>query len=55
MCVMNTSDKEKNIDFKNYEERTKGFTKAIDIVSNTTFNNSFTVPAKTMWVLELKK
>ena len=55
MCVMNTSDKEKQIDFKNYDERTNGFSKAVDVISGASFNNSFSIPAKRMWVLELKK
>ena len=55
MCVMNTSDKEKQIDFKNYDERTSGFSKAVDVISGASFNNSFSIPAKRMWVLELKK
>ena len=55
MCVMNTGDKEKQIDFKNYDERTNGFSKAVDVISGTSFNNSFSIPAKKMWVLELKK
>ena len=55
MCVMNTSDKEKKIDFNNFEERTKEFSKAVDIITGTTFDKSFSIPAKKMWVLELKK
>ena len=55
MCIMNTSDKEKQVDLKNYDERTNGFSKAVDVISGTSFNNSFTIPAKKMWVLELKK
>ena len=55
MCVMNTGDKEKQIEFKNYEERTNGFSKAVDVINGTSFNSSFTIPAKKMWVLELKK
>jgi len=52
---MNTSDKEKQIDLKNYEERTNGFSKAVDVISSASFNSSFSIPAKKMWVLELKK
>ena len=55
MCVMNTAEKEKEVSFVNYDERTKGFTKATDIVNKTTLQNKFTIPAKTMWVLELGK
>lgn len=55
MCVMNTSDKEKQIDFKKYEERTANFSKAVDVINGTSYNNIFSIPAKKMWVLELKK
>jgi glycosidase len=54
MCVMNTADKEMKIDFKDYEERTNGFTKAINVVDGSVTSSSFTIPAKTMWVMELK-
>ncbi len=53
MCVMNTSEKEQTVDFMNYQERTKGFTKAKEIISDTQYNSKFTIPAKRMWVLEL--
>jgi glycosidase len=55
MCVMNTSDKEKKIDFNNYAECTKDFSKAIDVISGSVYDKSFSIPAKKMWVLELKK
>lgn len=55
MCVMNTSDKEKQIDFNKYEEHTTGFSKAVDVINGTSYNNIFSIPAKKMWVLELKK
>lgn len=57
MCVMNTSDKPQNIDFSNYAERTAGFTKATSVVSGDVFNTAdkTTIPATTMWVLELSK
>ncbi|MDE3142624.1 MAG: glycoside hydrolase family 13 protein, partial [Bacteroidota bacterium] len=35
MCVMNTSDKEKQIDFKKYDERTANFSKAVDVINGT--------------------
>ena len=53
MCTMNTNNKEKEIDFSNYIERTKGFTGAINIVSGAKLTNKFKIPAKRMWVLEL--
>ena len=55
MCVMNTSDKEHPVDFASYAERTARFTKATDVVTGNTLSNSFTIPSKSFWVLELKK
>ena len=56
MCVMNTSDKEKEINFNKYSERTKGFATARNIIDNQTFKTleHVTIPATRMWVLELK-
>jgi glycosidase len=55
MCLMNTAEKEMKIDFKDYTERTKTFTRAINIINGDVLSASFTIPAKTMWVLELKE
>lgn len=57
MCVMNTSATEKQIDFSNYMERTNGFNTAMNIETNEKLNvqEKKTIPARTMWVLELKK
>lgn len=54
MCVMNTDEKQHTIDFADYAERTKGFSAAKNILDNTTVQNKFDIPAKTMFVLELK-
>ncbi len=54
MCVMNTADKEMKVDFAKYAERTKGFSSAKDVVTGNTLGSSFSIPAKQMWVLELK-
>ena len=54
MCLMNTAEKEMKVDFKDYAERTKTFTKATNVVNGNVLSTSFTIPAKTMWVLELK-
>ncbi len=54
MCIMNTAEKEKEVDFNNYNERTKGFTKAIDVINGSSYLNKFSLPAKQMLVLELK-
>jgi glycosidase len=57
MCIMNTSEKEKEVDFAQYDERTKGFARASDVISSTSFemNSKVKIPTKTMWVLELNK
>jgi len=55
MCVMNTAEKDKEVSLENYDERTKGFNKATDVVNKTMLENKFTIPAKTMLVLELMK
>ena len=57
MCVMNTGRKENPVDFSRYAERTTGFTKARNALTNEVFNtsNKVTIPAVSMWVLELKK
>jgi glycosidase len=57
MCVMNTSDKQMDVDFANYDERTSEFSKAIDVLGSGSFDLSAKakIPTKTMWVLELKK
>jgi len=54
MCVMNTDDKERNVQFNEFEERTKTFKTATNIVDGKINSSNFTIPAKTMWVLELK-
>lgn len=54
MCVMNTNDNEKQVFFSNYVERTKDFTSGRNVVTGETVSNPFTIPGKTMWVLELK-
>jgi len=57
MCVMNTSKSEKTVDFNNYPERTTGFSKAADVLTEDVLNTSsrISIPAMQMWVLELKK
>ena len=55
MCVMNTGEKEKDVDFKNYIDRTAGFKNATNVIAGETVANSFKIPAKQMYVLELKK
>ncbi|WP_153799413.1 glycoside hydrolase family 13 protein [Foetidibacter luteolus] len=54
MCVMNTSDKAQEVTLGNYAERTAGFSKSLDVVTGQDHGASFSIPAKQMWVLELK-
>ncbi len=55
MCIMNTDEKERAIDFSKYSERTEGFVKGKDIASGKEYGTTFTVPAKQMIVLQLLK
>lgn len=57
MCVMNTSDKPKTVDFSNYVERTNGFSKAIDVINQSVYNinSTFEIDGMDMIVLELGK
>lgn len=55
MCIMNTSDKEKTVNFSDFEERTKGFTQGKEIVAGSVQGDHFSVPAKKMIILELLK
>ena len=55
MCVMNTEDQDKRINMHRFEERTKAFTKARDIItgSQVDITGSLIIPGKTLWVGEL--
>lgn len=55
MCVMNTSDKEKNIDMTSYRERTGGYTHGREIAAGTHVSPVFSIPPKKMFILELLK
>ncbi|MDP1810788.1 MAG: alpha-amylase family glycosyl hydrolase [Sediminibacterium sp.] len=57
MCVMNSDKKEHQINFEKYAERTTGFSKATNVISNNTFKTSgkAIIPPMQMWVLELEK
>ncbi|HEU4472469.1 MAG TPA: glycoside hydrolase family 13 protein [Flavisolibacter sp.] len=56
MVIMNTGAKEKTIDPRRFSERTKAFSNAVDIVSGKTnaLSGSWTLPARAIWVMELK-
>jgi glycosidase len=57
MCIMNTAKEDKKLNFSEYIERTKGFTKATSITGNDQYktNETPTIPAGHMWVLQLEK
>lgn len=57
MCIMNTAEKEMEIDFAKYSERTQGFTSAKSVTGKQVYSTSkkTTIPAKRMWVLDLHK
>lgn len=57
MCVMNTADAARSIDFTKYAERTSGFTKALSVTGTETYSTSDKpqIGSNEMWVLELKK
>ena len=57
MCVMNTDTKERAIDFGAYDERTKGFSSGVDVLTdiNLPFNAPLKIGAQSMMVMELKK
>lgn len=57
MCVMNTNDRESAIDLSRFDERMKGFTKALDVATGTTFNlgSTLKIGPKYLLVAELKK
>ena len=57
MCIMNTAKESKKVNFTDYSERTSGFANANSITDSKTYktSESMTMPAGSMWVLELKK
>ena len=55
MCVMNTSDNEMPVHFKDYTERTDGFASGINILTNEAVASTFSMPAHRTWIVELKK
>lgn len=57
MCVMNTSDNSRNIDFSRFAERTKGFTSARNVLTGETLRTADNVQTHgtEMLVLELLK
>jgi glycosidase len=57
MCIMNTADNVRTIDFSKYAERTTGFANAVNITGDGSYNISDKpqIGSNEMWVLELKK
>jgi glycosidase len=57
MVIMNTSIDEKTVDIKKFIERTNGFAKAKNIITSSVMrlNESWKVPGKTIWIMELVK
>jgi glycosidase len=57
MCVMNTDSLPKLVDFSKYAERTDGFSKAIDVLSDSVYaiHEKMQIPGMHMFVLDLKK
>lgn len=55
MCIMNTSETEKQVDFGKYAERTTGFSSGTDVVSGNSRGPKFSIAGRQMYVMELKK
>jgi glycosidase len=57
MVVMNSNNDERTIDTKRFTERTNGFSKARNIVTSEQkdLSASWTIPAKTIWILQLER
>jgi glycosidase len=57
MCVMNTAEKEMEVDFTKFAERTEGFKRAVDVGSGEVMGSlsKRSIPSKGMWVLQLLK
>jgi glycosidase len=56
LCAMNPGNKPHRIDFSHYSERTAGFTRGVDIPTGQSYSldQPVEIPARTMWVMELK-
>jgi glycosidase len=57
MCLVNTSAKERKPDLPHFSERITGFTKGMNVADGKAYalDAGFTVPAKTMLILDLGK
>jgi len=56
LCAMNTGKAPVEIDFGRFGERTKGFTRGIDVVTEEkhALAQPASIPGRTLWVLELE-
>jgi glycosidase len=56
LCVMNPTDSEKEIDMRRFEERTRNFTKARNVIDGAQLDitGKIKIPGKTLWVGELR-
>lgn len=56
MVMMNTSNEDRTVDLTRFEEKTKGFHTARNIGTNASseLTGSWTVPANTIWIMELQ-
>lgn len=55
-CIMNTSENTRNVNLsRDFSERSQSFTRAKNIQTGALGTMDFTIPAKTMYVLELVK
>ncbi|HET6256125.1 MAG TPA: alpha-amylase family glycosyl hydrolase [Puia sp.] len=57
LCAMNPGNKPRKIDFSRFSERTGGYTRGVDIPTGKSYSlgEPAEIPARTMWVMELKK
>jgi hypothetical protein len=58
MVMMNTAAEEKTVEVSRFSERTNGFRRARNIVTSSAHefsNNSWKIPAKTIWILNLER
>jgi len=57
MCLVNTGSKEQSIDFAKYAERTKGFSKAMNVFDKQIYNTDspLNIGAQQSLVLQLQK
>lgn len=57
MVMMNTMEKELPVDFNRFQERTKEFNQAVSVINGQriALNQPAHIPARTIWIMELRK